>query len=117
MDVVADRLRTGLAIFREKFKTPTAIVAAGGVAANQAIRKILHRLAFESGTVLVVPPPALCTDNGAMIAWAGVERLALGLVDTLELAPARPLAARRRRRRALRMIQVSGFNQLKRTLQ
>ena len=99
VDVVADRLRTGLAIFRERFKTPTAIVAAGGVAANQAIRKILHRLAFESGTVLVVPPPALCTDNGAMIAWAGVERLALGLVDHARKRAARPLAARRRRRR------------------
>lgn len=87
VDVVADRLRAGLALFRGKFGAPTALVAAGGVAANQAIRKILHRLAFESGTVLVVPAPALCTDNGAMIAWAGIERLALGLVDTLELAP------------------------------
>jgi N6-L-threonylcarbamoyladenine synthase len=87
VDVVADRLRTGLAIFRERFKAPTALVAAGGVAANQAIRKILHRLAFESGTVLVVPPPELCTDNGAMIAWAGAERLALGLVDPLETVP------------------------------
>jgi N6-L-threonylcarbamoyladenine synthase len=87
VDVVADRLRAGLRVFRGRFGAPTALVAAGGVAANQAIRKILHRLAFESGTVLVVPPPALCTDNGAMIAWAGAERLALRLVDTLDLAP------------------------------
>ena len=44
-------------------------------------------VAFEAGTVLVVPPAALCTDNGAMIAWAGAERLALGLTDTLDTAP------------------------------
>jgi len=67
--------------------TPKALVCAGGVAANQAIRKILHRVAFEVGTELVAPPPALCTDNGAMIAWAGAERLALGLTDSLAVAP------------------------------
>ena len=95
VDVVADRLRTGMQLFREKHGTPTALVAAGGVAANESIRKVLHRIAFEVGTVLVVPPPELCTDNGAMIAWAGAERLALGLTDTLDTPPhARwPLAA------------------------
>ena len=41
----------------------------------------------EAGTELVAPPPELCTDNGAMIAWAGAERLALGLTDTLDVAP------------------------------
>jgi N6-L-threonylcarbamoyladenine synthase len=87
VDVVSDRIRAGLRIFRERYGAPTALVAAGGVAANQAIRKALHRLAFEGGTVLVVPPPALCTDNGAMIAWAGAERLALGLTDTLDVMP------------------------------
>jgi N6-L-threonylcarbamoyladenine synthase len=87
VDVVADRLRTGLAMFRERIGTPTALVCAGGVAANQAIRKVLHRLAFEIGIALVAPPPALCTDNGAMIAWAGAERLALGLTDPLDFAP------------------------------
>jgi N6-L-threonylcarbamoyladenine synthase len=86
-DVVMDRLRTGLRLFRERIGTPTALVCAGGVAANQAIRKVLHRLAFEIGTDLVAPPPALCTDNGAMIAWAGAERLALGLTNPLDTAP------------------------------
>ena len=87
VDVVADRLRAGLKLFREHCGNPTALVAAGGVAANGAIRKVLHRLSFEGGTLLVVPPAALCTDNGAMIAWAGAERLALGLVDTLDTPP------------------------------
>lgn len=86
-EVVIDRLRAGLRIFRERFGAPTALVAAGGVAANLAIRKVLHRIAFEFGTVLVAPPLELCTDNGAMIAWAGAERLALGMVDSLDISP------------------------------
>ena len=87
VDVVLDRLRAGLRIFRAQYGAPSALVAAGGVAANQAIRKVLHRLAFEVGSVLVAPPLELCTDNGAMIAWAGAERLALGMTDTLDVAP------------------------------
>ncbi len=87
VDVVLDRLRLGLRMFRDRIGAPTALVCAGGVAANQAIRKALHRAAFEVGTQLVAPPPALCTDNGAMIAWAGAERLALGLTDGLDFAP------------------------------
>jgi N6-L-threonylcarbamoyladenine synthase len=86
-DVVLDRLRAGLRLFRARVGAPTALVCAGGVAANQAIRKVLHRAAFEVGVSLVAPPPALCTDNGAMIAWAGAERLALGLTDPLTTAP------------------------------
>jgi N6-L-threonylcarbamoyladenine synthase len=74
-------------MFRERLGSPTALVCAGGVAANLAIRRVLHRIAAEFGTQLVAPPPALCTDNGAMIAWAGAERLALGLTDTLDADP------------------------------
>ncbi len=87
VDVVADRLRAGLKMFQEGYGKPTALVAAGGVASNEAIRKVLQQVALAAGTALVVPPPALCTDNGAMIAWAGAERLALGLTDTLDAAP------------------------------
>jgi N6-L-threonylcarbamoyladenine synthase len=87
VDVVHDRLRAGLRLFRERCGAPTALVAAGGVAANQALHAMLERIAVQAGTVLVVPPARLCTDNGAMIAWAGAERLALGLTDPLEFAP------------------------------
>jgi N6-L-threonylcarbamoyladenine synthase len=67
----------------------TAFVVAGGVAANNAIRGALEALAAEHGLPFVAPPLWLCTDNGAMIAWAGAERLALGLTDGLDVA-ARP---------------------------
>lgn len=65
------------------------LVVAGGVAANQAVREALAGLAAERGFVFNAPPPAFCTDNAAMIALAGAERLALGLIDELD-APARP---------------------------
>ena len=56
----------------------TALVVAGGVAANRAIRAALEELAVRHGLRFVAPPLALCTDNAAMIAWAGIEHLALG---------------------------------------
>src|SRR5579883_48882 len=87
VDVITDRLRCGLKMFNARLGAPTALVEADGVAANEAIRKALSRIAAEIGTTLVVPPAELCTDNGAMIAWAGAERLALGLRDTLDTAP------------------------------
>jgi len=87
VDVISDRLRAGLRKFRDQFGGPTALVVAGGVAANRSIRGGLNRVASDEGTVLVAPPPQLCTDNGAMIAWAGCERLALGFSDTLDAAP------------------------------
>ncbi|MDB5549104.1 MAG: O-sialoglycoprotein endopeptidase [Tardiphaga sp.] len=87
LDSIADRLGVGLKIFQERFGMPTALVAAGGVASNQAIRRALQDVAGKARIELIVPPPALCTDNGAMIAWAGAERLALGLLDDMDAAP------------------------------
>jgi N6-L-threonylcarbamoyladenine synthase len=84
VDIVVDRTRIGLRAFRDRFGAPQGLVIAGGVGANQAIRRALLRLATEAGIRLVVPPPALCTDNGAMIAWAGLERLELGLTDSMD---------------------------------
>jgi N6-L-threonylcarbamoyladenine synthase len=89
VDIVIDRIRSALRMFREKLGLPTALVAAGGVAANGAIRRSLTRFAAETGLRLIIPPPNLCTDNGAMIAWTGIERLRIGLVDDITFA-ARP---------------------------
>ena len=89
VDTIIDRIRVATRLFREKVGPCEAVVAAGGVASNDAIRRAMARFCGEAGLRLVIPPPKLCTDNGAMIAWAGLERLALGLTDDMTFA-ARP---------------------------
>jgi N6-L-threonylcarbamoyladenine synthase len=84
VDCLIDRTRRAI----EAADGATALVVAGGVAANQAIRAALAGLAAASGLPFVAPPLWLCTDNAAMIAWAGAQRFEAGLVDGLD-APAR----------------------------
>jgi N6-L-threonylcarbamoyladenine synthase len=83
VDCFVDRTRRALAL-----SDAPALVVAGGVAANAAVRAALQDLAHEQGRAFSVPPGWLCTDNAAMIAWAGAERFAAGLIDGLD-APAR----------------------------
>jgi N6-L-threonylcarbamoyladenine synthase len=88
-DVMADRAGNALKMFLDRHPDTATrhLVIAGGVAANGALRARLAALADKRGVRLVAPPLALCTDNAAMIAWAGVERLRLGLTDALDFAP------------------------------
>ena len=74
VDCIKDRLGRALA----KMPQVTALVVAGGVAANKVVRSALESLAHGRDLPFIAPPMALCTDNAAMIAWAGIERLALG---------------------------------------
>ncbi|HEX8514132.1 MAG TPA: tRNA (adenosine(37)-N6)-threonylcarbamoyltransferase complex transferase subunit TsaD [Allosphingosinicella sp.] len=84
VDCLVDRTRRAL----EQVPGTTALVVAGGVAANESVRSALTRLAEAHGLPFVAPPLWLCTDNAAMIAWAGALRFEAGLTDPLD-APAR----------------------------
>jgi N6-L-threonylcarbamoyladenine synthase len=81
VDCLVDRTRLAL----DRSDAP-ALVVAGGVAANQAIRAALQHLSLDSGRSFSVPPAWLCTDNAAMIAWAGIERYERGMMDDLSVA-------------------------------
>jgi N6-L-threonylcarbamoyladenine synthase len=85
IDCLYDRISYTL----DRIDAPAALVVAGGVAANVPIREMLEKLAAQRGMRFVAPPLWLCTDNGVMIAWAGVERFGMGLTDGLDFV-ARP---------------------------
>jgi N6-L-threonylcarbamoyladenine synthase len=88
IESLVDRTRSAITMFRREFSPARPLlVVAGGVAANEAIRASLVSLAGKEGFEAKIPPPGLCTDNAAMIAWAGVERGQLGLFDTAGVAP------------------------------
>jgi N6-L-threonylcarbamoyladenine synthase len=89
VDIVVDRTRHAMRAFDPVYGARGRLVAAGGVAANQAIRTFLDGLAAEHGYDFIAPPLKWCTDNAAMIALAGAERLRLGFSDDLSF-PARP---------------------------
>ena len=74
-------------MFREDHPEGNTLVVAGGVAANKFLCTQLESLATAHDMKLVAPPLNLCTDNGAMIAWAGIEHLKLGHTDPLDFAP------------------------------
>lgn len=81
--VMADRAARALAMMPDA----SAVVVAGGVAANAAVRAALSGAAAKAAVPMVAPPIRLCTDNAVMVAWAGIERLRAGLVDPLDHAP------------------------------
>ena len=89
LDILVDRTRNAMRMFDTVWGAKGRLVAAGGVAANQAIRSRLEALGEERGYDFIAPPLRWCTDNAAMIALAGAERLRLGFSDDLSF-PARP---------------------------
>ena len=86
-DVIANRARNAIAMFRALHPNGTLLVVAGGVAANATLRAALQTVADQNGFTFAAPPLRLCTDNAVMVAWTVLERLRLGLVDGLDPAP------------------------------
>ena len=89
IEILSDRTAQAMTRFRRDFPqvSKPVLVVAGGVAANQAIGGALRQLAENHDFEIRVPPPNYCTDNAAMIAWAGLERCALGARDPLDFSP------------------------------
>jgi tRNA N6-adenosine threonylcarbamoyltransferase len=86
-DVLTDRCKRAFKQFKQRYPQGKHFVIAGGVASNSFIRDNLRNLSEENNLFFIAPPKELCTDNGAMIAWAGIERLQRGLTNSLNTKP------------------------------
>ena len=87
VDCITNRLRNALKDERVKDANPQTLVVAGGVAKNSAIRSAMEKLATKFNMQFAAPPMSLCTDNGAMIAWAGLENYRIGNIVHEPIAP------------------------------
>lgn len=86
-DCLIKKLEKAIKYFKEKYPEGNELVVSGGVAANSYIRKRMQELSDKNGMVFQAPPMRLCTDNGVMIAWAGLERFRKGMVNDLDFKP------------------------------
>jgi N6-L-threonylcarbamoyladenine synthase len=87
VDIMVYKMKQALEFCREKNVEPSAVAISGGVAANKPMRAALQSVCDAEGARFCVPPISLCTDNGAMIAWLGVEKFQIGRRDDLRFAP------------------------------
>lgn len=87
LDILVDRSRNALEFCLKQKISLNAFVVGGGVGANQALRKALQDVSQALRIKFIAPPPNLCTDNAAMIAWAGIEKLQQNAVDSLDFIP------------------------------
>lgn len=87
VDCITNRLTNALKDERVKNAKPKTMVVAGGVAKNSAIRSAMETLATKKNMLFAAPPMSLCTDNGAMIAWAGIENYKQGNIVHEPVAP------------------------------
>lgn len=86
-DSLVYKLQKAIVLFKTKYPQGKDLVVSGGVAANTYLRNRLQQLAETEGLLFSAPPIKYCTDNGVMIAWAGMERALKGMFDTLDFKP------------------------------
>ena len=87
LEIIEDRLINAIKIFKNDYAMAQDLVITGGVAANAFIRDRLAQIARSSDLIFSAPAREFCTDNGVMVAWAGIERFKLGLIDKIDVEP------------------------------